>query len=207
MLLSLTSSLHSVAANADWTVLGSEPLVSLAHGVGMGYLGSRVEPVAVAELKSCLKSSSRGPSNGRKTGSRFTRLCNFLRRKAGVTKCAAKGVSVMKGSRAASLARERRGSWLDRWFVPKRARFDDRVMIKVLSRREEWDRDFDLSSEPYARPLLRARVHRKGRCFDVDSYLEPHGRSQLHFPRTRFIRDSCDAEQVDDDGDIEMDLS
>ena len=113
----------------------------------------------------------------------------------------------MKGARAASLAREKRGSWLAQWYVPKRARFNDQVMVKEISCGEDWDRDFDLSAKPYARPLFRLKFHQKGICFDVDNYLVPDGQNQLHFPSTRFIRDSCDAEQVDDDGDVEMDLS
>ncbi|KAM0799243.1 hypothetical protein BDR22DRAFT_890455 [Usnea florida] len=39
---------------------------------------------------------------------------------------------------------------------------------------------------------------------EVQRWIEPHGRRQLHFPRTVFIRDGPDTEAVDDEGDAEM---
>ena len=39
---------------------------------------------------------------------------------------------------------------------------------------------------------------------DVDRWIEPHGRDQLNFPRTRFVCDKLDADAEDDDGDMEM---
>ena len=39
----------------------------------------------------------------------------------------------------------------------------------------------------------------------VDNWIEqPYGRTQLHFPKTRWIRDVPDPELEDLDGDIEM---
>ncbi len=38
----------------------------------------------------------------------------------------------------------------------------------------------------------------------VDRYLEPHGRNQLHFPQTKWIRDVPSWDAENDDGDIEM---
>ena len=38
----------------------------------------------------------------------------------------------------------------------------------------------------------------------VDRYLEPHGRTQLHFPQTKWIRNVPDWDAENDDGDIEM---
>ncbi|KAL8785595.1 MAG: hypothetical protein Q9195_008581 [Heterodermia aff. obscurata] len=208
-LLSLTSSLHSAATNASWTVLGCESLVTLTHGVGMGYLQSRVAPVK-SLLKSCLKPASRGPYNGRRTGSRFTRFCNFLRRKAASSKSAeGKMVSAMKGARAASRAREAQlGRWLPSCLAVKRVTFKDRIQIKEFSRCDMsvWDRAFDLAAKSYAGPLRL--VHFGGvQMGSVNCWIEPDGHNQLHFPRTRFIRDGPDPEMVDDDGDIDMDLS
>ena len=40
--------------------------------------------------------------------------------------------------------------------------------------------------------------------FDVDRWIEPHGRDQLNFPRTKFICDGPDADVEDDQGDVEM---
>ncbi|KAL9127434.1 MAG: hypothetical protein Q9175_007735 [Cornicularia normoerica] len=40
--------------------------------------------------------------------------------------------------------------------------------------------------------------------FDVDRWIEPHGRDQLNFPKTRFIRDGPDGDAEDDQGDVEM---
>lgn len=208
-LLALSSSLHSVAANADWSVLGCEALVTVAHGVGMGYLQSRVAPVVTSQkpLKSCLKRTSGRPSNG----SKIARLCSFLRRKAAAKPTEKTTISAMKGSRAAaSQARERRGCWLPpRWFAPKRVRFNEDVVTKVVSRCaiEHWDRDFDRASKPYARRLARVKFNPKSEGCFVENYLEAHGRFQLHFPRTHAVRDGRDPEMEDDDGDIEMDLS
>ena len=213
-LLSLTSSLHSVAANADWTVLGSETLVTVAHGVGMGFLQSRVAPVKSSSLKSCLKPASRGPSNGRKTGSRFTRLCNFLRRKAASPKFTEeKTVSAMKGARAASRAREApRGWWFPSCLGEKRVRFNEQVATKAISRCDlvHWDRSFDLAAKPYAMRLKHVHFKADGRptrtvFFEPEP--EEYGHHQLSFPRTRFTRDGRDPELEDDDGDIDMDLS
>ncbi len=39
---------------------------------------------------------------------------------------------------------------------------------------------------------------------DVDRWIEPHGRDQLNFPRTRFVCGGLDADAEDDDGDVEM---
>ena len=210
-LLSLTSSLHSAATNANWTVLGCESLVTLAHGVGMGFLQSRVAPVK--SLKSCLKPASRGPSNGSKTGSRFTRFCNFLRRKAARPKFAEeKVVSAMKGARAASRRREaRHGWWLTSCLAGKRVTFKEHVLIKRISRcnLEDWDRAFDLSAKPYAGPLYRVHFtgdNKPSKVCSVNCWLEPDGHNQLYFPETRHIRDSPDAQLEDDDCDIDMDL-
>ena len=208
-LLSLASSLHSVAANADWSVPSCEALVTVAHGVGMGYLQSRVAPVVtdLKPLKSCLKRKSGCRSNG----SKIARLCSFLRRKAAAKPTEKTLISAMKGSRAAaSQARERRGCWLpSRWFASKSVRFNEDVKTKVISRCaiEEWDRDFDRSSKPYARRLGHVQLDLKMKICFVGNYLEPHGHNQLHFPRTHVVRDGRDPELEDDDGDIEMDLS
>ena len=88
-------------------------------------------------------------------------------------------------------------------------RFNDRVVVKEQSRCSmvDWDRDFDRSAKPYAVPLRRVVFCPRSKALPVVNYLEPYGRHQLHFPRARFIRDSCDTEREDDDGDIAMDLS
>ena len=214
-LLSLTSSLHSAATNADWAVLGCETLVTVAHGVGMGYLGSRVAPVQ-SSLKSCLK-----PTSSRRTGSRFTRFCNFLRRKAAAKPAEKTTISAMKGTRASSRAQEvpRCGGGCWSWVFPscsiakKRVRFNEQVVTKDISRCDMayWDRDFDRSARPYAMPLKRVHFGVPGqvpvRTMLCAMWLEPDGRNQLHFPRTRFVRDGRDPQLEDDDGDIVMDLS
>ncbi|CAD6564453.1 MAG: hypothetical protein ASARMPREDX12_002666 [Alectoria sarmentosa] len=45
---------------------------------------------------------------------------------------------------------------------------------------------------------------RHDEVFDVDRWIEPHGRDQLHFPKTKFIRDGPEADAEDDEGDVEM---
>ena len=40
--------------------------------------------------------------------------------------------------------------------------------------------------------------------FDVDRWIEPHGRGQLHFPKTKFVGEGPDAEAGDDEGDVDM---
>lgn len=41
-------------------------------------------------------------------------------------------------------------------------------------------------------------------AIEVDRWIEPHGRDQLNFPRTKFISDGPDAEAEDDEGDVDM---
>ena len=38
----------------------------------------------------------------------------------------------------------------------------------------------------------------------VGNYLEPDGRNQVNFPRTKWIRDGPTGDDVDNDGDVEM---
>ena len=40
--------------------------------------------------------------------------------------------------------------------------------------------------------------------FDVERWIEPHGRAQLHFPKTKFISEGPDVDAEDDEGDVEM---
>ena len=40
--------------------------------------------------------------------------------------------------------------------------------------------------------------------YECPRWIEPHGRQQLHFPRTRWIHNGPDLDDEDADGDIEM---
>ena len=40
--------------------------------------------------------------------------------------------------------------------------------------------------------------------YENPRWIEPHGHQQLHFPRTRWIREVPDLDFEDDDGDVEM---
>ena len=58
---------------------------------------------------------------------------------------------------------------------------------------------------PYERQFKRARFAMQLYTdVKVDNYLEPDGRNQVNFPRTKWIRDGPTGDDVDNDGDVEM---
>ena len=48
------------------------------------------------------------------------------------------------------------------------------------------------------------RFYRHHAYYTVDRWIEPYDHTQLHFPRTKWIRDIPDSGLEDLDGDIEM---
>ncbi len=64
----------------------------------------------------------------------------------------------------------------------------------------------ELLGSPYERRFKRVafKTHHDVRGRWIERYLEPDGHNQVHFPRTKWIRDGPTGDDVDADGDVDM---
>ena len=91
--------------------------------------------------------------------------------------------------------------------LPPRPQLQKKKVKKSVAFAEELNEENDVENW-FDRRIHKHREIRFGWgvavTHEVSRWIEPHGHQQLHFPRTKWVRDVPDWSVEDQDGDVEM---